>query len=78
MARSMTTSSAGFGLVETCAAYVARDGKAWPGELDVHDGAMSAGLTRLAARIHEGGALASVQLFHGKLRANRDVSRSAP
>ena len=27
----------GFGLVETCAAHVSQDGKAWPGELGVHD-----------------------------------------
>jgi 2,4-dienoyl-CoA reductase-like NADH-dependent reductase (Old Yellow Enzyme family) len=64
----------GFGLVETCAAYVAQDGKAWPGELGVHDDAMVPGLTRLAARIHAGGALASVQLFHGGLRASSTVS----
>jgi 2,4-dienoyl-CoA reductase-like NADH-dependent reductase (Old Yellow Enzyme family) len=64
----------GFGLVETCAAYVARDGKAWPGELGVHDDAMLPGLRRLASRIHEGGALASAQLFHGGLRASREVS----
>lgn len=64
----------GFGLVETCAAHVTQDGKAWPGELGVHDDAMVPGLTSLAARIHEGGALASVQLFHGGLRAEPKVS----
>jgi 2,4-dienoyl-CoA reductase-like NADH-dependent reductase (Old Yellow Enzyme family) len=64
----------GFGLVETCAAHVAQDGKAWPGELGVHDDAMIPGLTRLAARIHAGGALASVQLFHGGLHATASVS----
>jgi 2,4-dienoyl-CoA reductase-like NADH-dependent reductase (Old Yellow Enzyme family) len=64
----------GFGLVETCAAHVSQDGKAWPGELGVHEDAMVPGLTRLAARIHAGGALASVQLFHGGLRADTSVS----
>lgn len=64
----------GFGLVETCAAHVAQDGKAWAGELGLHDDAMTPGLTRLAARIHEGGALASAQLFHGGLRATPSVS----
>jgi 2,4-dienoyl-CoA reductase-like NADH-dependent reductase (Old Yellow Enzyme family) len=67
-------SDGGFGLVETCAAHVSQDGKAWPGELGVHDDAMVPGLTRLAARIHAGGALASVQLFHGGLRADTSVS----
>lgn len=64
----------GFGLIETCAAYVAQDGKAWPGELGVHDDAMLPGLRRLASRIHDAGALASVQLFHGGIRANPEVS----
>jgi 2,4-dienoyl-CoA reductase-like NADH-dependent reductase (Old Yellow Enzyme family) len=64
----------GFGLVETCATHVAQDGKAWPGELGVHDDAMLPGLTRLAARLHQGGALASAQLFHGGLRADPAVS----
>jgi 2,4-dienoyl-CoA reductase-like NADH-dependent reductase (Old Yellow Enzyme family) len=68
----------GFGLVETCAAYVSQDGKAWDGELGVHDDAMSDGLTRLAARLHQGGALASAQLFHGGLRASQAVSGVVP
>lgn len=67
-------SDGGFGLVETCAAHVSSEGKAWPGELGVHDDAMLPGLTRLASRIHAGGALASVQLFHGGLRAEPSVS----
>jgi 2,4-dienoyl-CoA reductase-like NADH-dependent reductase (Old Yellow Enzyme family) len=72
----------GFGLVMTCAAHVAQDGKAWPGELGVHDDALLPGLRRLAARIHApegrgaGGPppLAAVQLFHGGLRASEAVS----
>lgn len=67
-------SDGGFGLVETCAAHVSQDGKAWAGELGVHDDAMLPGLTRLAARIRQGGALASAQLFHGGLRADPGVS----
>ncbi|MFP2905578.1 NADH:flavin oxidoreductase, partial [Pyxidicoccus sp. 3LFB2] len=67
-------SDGGFGLVETCAAHVAQDGKAWPGELGVHDDAMLPGLTRLATRLHQGGALVSAQLFHGGLRADPAVS----
>lgn len=59
----------GFGLISTCAAYVAEDGKAWPGELGVDRDACMPGLERLAARIHTGGAKAIVQLFHGGIRA---------
>ncbi|MCP3057828.1 NADH:flavin oxidoreductase [Myxococcus sp. K38C18041901] len=64
----------GFGLVETCAAHVQQDGKAWSGELGVHDDAMLPGLRRLADRVHQGGALLSAQLFHGGLRADPAVS----
>jgi 2,4-dienoyl-CoA reductase-like NADH-dependent reductase (Old Yellow Enzyme family) len=65
----------GFGLIETCAAYVSQDGKAWPGELGVHDDATIPGLRRIAERVHASGALVSAQLFHGGLRADREVSR---
>jgi 2,4-dienoyl-CoA reductase-like NADH-dependent reductase (Old Yellow Enzyme family) len=60
----------GFGLVATCAAYVALDGKAWPGELGIDREACLPGLTRLAARLHAGGATCMVQLFHGGVRAD--------
>jgi len=60
----------GFGLVQTCAAYVALDGKAWPGELGIDRDECLPGLTRLAARLHAGGAACMVQLFHGGVRAD--------
>src|SRR4051812_49690248 len=59
----------GFGMVETCAAYVGLDGKAWDGELGVDRDDDLPGLQRLAARLQRGGALAMVQLFHGGGRA---------
>jgi len=59
----------GFGMVETCAAYVARDGKAWAGELGVDRDDELPGLARLATRLRRGGAAAIVQLFHGGVRA---------
>lgn len=68
----------GFGVIETCAAYVAQDGKAWPGQLGIHDDATLPGLTRLAARIEGAGARGLVQLFHGGVRASSKVSGVAP
>lgn len=59
----------GFGMIETCAAYVARDGKAWAGELGVDRDDGLPGLTRLASRLRRGGAAAIVQIFHGGVRA---------
>ena len=59
----------GFGMIETCAAYVQLDGKAWPGELGVDRDEDLPGLTRLAARIKQAGGLAVAQIFHGGVRA---------
>jgi 2,4-dienoyl-CoA reductase-like NADH-dependent reductase (Old Yellow Enzyme family) len=64
----------GFGLIETCAAYVGLDGKAWDGQLGVDRDDDIPGLTRLAARLRQGGGLAIVQLFHGGVRATRRLS----
>jgi 2,4-dienoyl-CoA reductase-like NADH-dependent reductase (Old Yellow Enzyme family) len=64
----------GYGLVATCAAHVAQDGKAWEGELGVDREADLPGLTRLAERLRRGGSAAIVQLFHGGVRASSKVS----
>jgi 2,4-dienoyl-CoA reductase-like NADH-dependent reductase (Old Yellow Enzyme family) len=64
----------GYGLVATCAAYVALDGKAWPGELGIDRDACLPGLRRIAARIREAGAIGMVQLFHGGVRADRELT----
>ena len=59
----------GFGVVETCAAHVSRDGQAWDGELGIYDDHLLPGLTRLATTLRDAGALGLVQLFHGGVRA---------
>jgi 2,4-dienoyl-CoA reductase-like NADH-dependent reductase (Old Yellow Enzyme family) len=64
----------GFGVIETCAAHVARDGQGWRGELGFFDDAQLPGLTRLAGAIHDHGALALAQIFHGGMRADPKVS----
>jgi 2,4-dienoyl-CoA reductase-like NADH-dependent reductase (Old Yellow Enzyme family) len=69
---------AGFGVITTCAAHVAQDGKAWAGELGIHDDATVPGLARLAARVQQGGALGLVQLFHGGVRASSALSGARP
>jgi 2,4-dienoyl-CoA reductase-like NADH-dependent reductase (Old Yellow Enzyme family) len=68
----------GFGLIETCAAYVGLDGKAWPGELGIDRDACLPGLARLATRLHDGGAACMVQLFHGGVRADRALTGEQP
>lgn len=64
----------GFGLLETCAAYVSTDGKSWPGELGVHSDDMLPGLTRLASELKAAGAPTLVQIFHGGARAAEDLA----
>jgi 2,4-dienoyl-CoA reductase-like NADH-dependent reductase (Old Yellow Enzyme family) len=59
----------GFGVIETCASHVSRDGQGWPGELGVFDDALLPGLSRLASAIASQGAAGIVQIFHGGLRA---------
>jgi len=64
----------GFGMIETCAAYVALDGKAWDGELGVDRDDDLPGLRRLAERLRRHGSAAFVQLFHGGVRADSKLS----
>lgn len=59
----------GFGMVMTAAAYVSPAGQAWEGQLGVHDDEMLPGLSSLATQLREAGAVSSVQLHHGGLRA---------
>jgi 2,4-dienoyl-CoA reductase-like NADH-dependent reductase (Old Yellow Enzyme family) len=64
----------GFGLVMTCATYVALEGQAWAGQLGISDDRHLPGLTRLAHELRAAGAVSSVQLHHGGLRADPAVS----
>ncbi len=64
----------GMGLVMTAAASVAPSGRAWSGQLGVHDDAFVPGLTRLADQIRAAGAVSSVQIHHGGMRADSAVS----
>jgi len=74
----LSRADGGYGLVMTCAAHVARDGQGWPGELGVFDDALMPGLARLAASLHDRGAVAFVQIFHGGVRADRTVTGVQP
>ena len=68
----------GFGVVETCAAHVSVDGKAWPGELGVYADGLLPGLRKLAFVLAGHGALGVVQLFHGGLRSSRSITGVRP
>jgi 2,4-dienoyl-CoA reductase-like NADH-dependent reductase (Old Yellow Enzyme family) len=68
----------GFGIVETCAAHVADDGRGWPGELGIHHDRLLPGLRRLASALTREGALGIVQLFHGGLRSPSALIGQSP
>ena len=68
----------GFGIVATCAAHVSKDGQGWAGELGVFDDAQLPGLKKLATALHDRGALAVAQIFHGGMRADPAVSGVRP
>ncbi len=68
----------GFGVVESCASHVSRDGRGWPGALGISDERHRPGLTRLARAIADHGALGVMQLFHGGQRAPSSLTGNVP
>jgi len=63
----------GFGLVMTCASHVQRVGQGFPGQLGVFGDEHLEGLTRLAAALKAGGAVAAVQLHHAGNRSPAEL-----
>jgi 2,4-dienoyl-CoA reductase-like NADH-dependent reductase (Old Yellow Enzyme family) len=76
--RWLTRRAGSFGLVSTCAASVALDGRAWPGQLGIHDDRHLPGLTQLAHELRAAGSAAVVQIHHGGALAERSDDRIAP
>ncbi|WP_258360352.1 NADH:flavin oxidoreductase [Moorella sulfitireducens (nom. illeg.)] len=59
---------AGVGLIIVEHAYISREGQAHPQQLGIYDDGLLPGLTRLAAGIHAGGAVAGIQINHAGAR----------
>ena len=68
----------GFGLVSTCAAHVRSEGQGFAGQLGCFDDAQLPGLSRLAAALHEEGAIGIVQLHHAGRRAAAELIQGSP
>ncbi|KAL4798401.1 NADH:flavin oxidoreductase/NADH oxidase [Aspergillus venezuelensis] len=60
----------GFSMVMTCAAHVQRGGQTFPGQMGIFSDAHLPGLRNIANSARASGAVTSVQLHHGGLRAN--------
>ena len=74
----VTRAEGGYGVIETCAAYVSDDGKAWDGELGIANEQHLPGLRRLASAITSRGAVGLVQIFHGGVRASQELIGDTP
>jgi 2,4-dienoyl-CoA reductase-like NADH-dependent reductase (Old Yellow Enzyme family) len=57
-------------MVMTCAANVHSDGKTFPGQLGINSDSQLEGLEHIASIIRKHGAISSVQLHHGGVRAS--------
>ena len=69
---------AGYGLIETCAAFVSFDGKGFDGQLGVANDAHERALRSLARDIADSGASGIVQLVHGGARAPSRLTGQQP
>jgi 2,4-dienoyl-CoA reductase-like NADH-dependent reductase (Old Yellow Enzyme family) len=68
----------GFGVIETCAAHVTRDGQSWEGQLGTFSDELLPGLTRLASTLREKKSFSLVQLFHGGVRSPSSITGGQP
>lgn len=65
--------SYGVGAVITACAYVIPNGKGFPGQISAHSDEYISSLKRIADAIHDGGAKAILQIYHGGRQAVRDL-----
>lgn len=65
--------SFGVGAVITACAYVLPNGKGFPGQISAHSDEYILSLKRIADAIHDGGAKAILQIYHGGRQAVRDL-----
>lgn len=68
----------GFGLVMTCATHVQANGQCWPGQLALYADYHLPGHLRLTQAIQAEGSLAVVQLHHGGMRADNNLTGATP
>lgn len=67
-----------FGMVMTCATSIQEVGRCWPGQLGIHSDKHIEGHKRLVQEIQKYGSLAVVQLHHGGLRSDQELTGLQP
>lgn len=68
----------GFGLVMTCASHVQEIGKGFPGQLGIFNDKHIPGHKQLVKAIKTEGSLAVLQLYHGGMRAPKEIIKKKP
>ena len=68
----------GFGITTTAAANVTETGRGWHGEMGVWGDHQIDGLSKMADRLNATGTISLVQLFHGGMRAPKDINGVKP
>jgi 2,4-dienoyl-CoA reductase-like NADH-dependent reductase (Old Yellow Enzyme family) len=69
---------AGFGTLLSSATYVSEEGRVWHGAMGACQKTHQQSLEKLAHEIHANKALILIQLSHGGLRANSDLTSQTP
>ena len=68
----------GFGITTTAAANVTETGRGWDGEMGVWGDHQLPGLTNMANQLRETETISLVQIFHGGMRAPRELNGVQP
>ena len=68
----------GFGIITTAAANVEEKGRGWDGEMGVWGDHQLPGLSKLATQLNSQQTISLVQLFHGGMRAPRELNGVQP
>ena len=71
-------SKGGFGLTMTCAAHTQEAGQGFPGQLGIFSDKHIEGLSRLSVSIKKEESVSSCQLYHGGMRAPKEVTGQTP
>ncbi|MFN7096283.1 MAG: NADH:flavin oxidoreductase [Gammaproteobacteria bacterium] len=68
----------GFGIITTCASYITRTARAWPGQLAIYSDEQISALQKLTHAIREQGSISLMQIFHGGVRSPSAMTGQQP
>jgi 2,4-dienoyl-CoA reductase-like NADH-dependent reductase (Old Yellow Enzyme family) len=74
----LSCAQGGFGIINTCAAYISPTAKAWSGQLAISDDAQIPALQKLTKDLNAQGSIAIMQIFHGGVRCPSSLTLQQP